>query len=439
MEDSINRFSEEKGFLEINADGHLEFDGIDCVELAQRFGTPLHVISKKKILENYSYILNGFKSIYTDTDVAYAVKANPLLSVCKIMYDAGSMLEVISFGELLLANLVGVSPSKLIYNGNYKSRESINQAVRMGVLINIDSFKEIEVVSEQAKKLGIHAKVGLRINPVVKTGTGDMWETALEESKFGISIQEGFEAYKKAKEMQNLDVIAVHAHIGSQIEDSRPYKIACERVVEFTEELNRKLGLRIYIVDMGGGFPVPFRYKKTAPIENYAEAIAGTLREAIDKTNLLRPKLIIEPGGSLVGDSSILLLRVGVVKNRESTRRWAIVDGGANVNMRATQGWYKYQFVCCNKMKGPNLKKYNIGGPLCFAGDVLAFDRMLPELEEEDILACLDSGAYTLSTENRYNSHPLPTVVMIEETGIRIVRRREGLFDLARSVGEEMF
>jgi len=183
---------------------------------------------------------------------------------------------------------------------------------------------------------------------------------------------------------------------------------------------------------MGGGSLILFRYKKLPPIEDYAEAVAGASLSNLKRVDMPLPKSVLEPGGSLVCNTTILLVKVAVVRNKENAHKGVIVNGGANVNLRVAQGWYKYQFVRCNWMRAQNLTGYNIGGPLCYAGDVLARDRILPELRSGDILGCLDTGAYTISAENRCNSYPLAAIVMFREDGqAEVIQLRESLADLA--------
>jgi len=432
----LNEFFPEEGFLEVNTKGHLEFDGFDTVELVEKFGTPLYVISERKLRENYRRISKVFKTLYPHVEIAYAIKANPLLAVCKILREEGAWAEVVSKGELFIANLAGFEESKIVFDGCNKDRSSLRLAIKIGALINAESLREIEIIEEEAAKLGTIARIGIRINPIVKTGTLSEWETALANSKFGINIDKGIEAYKKVNKMKHIEVVGIHTHIGSQIETVEPYVTATERIMDLVYKLNKELGIEIEVIDLGGGFPIPFRYKRIPPIEEYARGILEVFNKKREEYGFDEPKIIIEPGGSIVGNTTLLLLRVGIIKREESSVKWAYVDGGADVNLRATQGWYVYPIVCCNKMNSLKKEKINIAGPLCYMGDVLGYNRELPPLEEGDILAMLDCGAYTISTWNRYNSHPLPAVVLIRKNKATLIRRRENLIDLV--IGEEV-
>lgn len=430
----LNQFVPEEGYLDTTDSGHLAFDGHDCVELAHRFGTPLYVMSGRKIRENYRALSTTFTALYKNVKVAYAYKANPVLAALKILHEEGALAEVISTGELFLADVIGVKGSNIIFNGCNKDRKGIRQAINMGALINVDSFQELKMVEEEAAKKNTKARIGIRINPVVKTGTLNVWETALEESKFGIALSRGLEAYKKAQKMDHVEIVGIHTHIGSQVGNGKPYTTATERIMDFLGEL-KKCGIDIQVVDMGGGIAVPFRYKDTPPLDVFARAILEPFNQKREEYDLGEPTLVIEPGGRIIGTTTILLLTVGTVKREESTKKWAMVDGGANINLRATQGWYVYQCFCCNKMTEKR-ETINVAGPLCYAGDVLAHNRQLPHLEEGDVLALLDCGAYTMAVFNRYNSYPFPAVVLLNDKAI-VVRKRETFTDLLR--GERFF
>lgn len=435
-EKKLNTFVPEPGYLEVNDTGHLQFDGIDCVDLAEEYGTPLYVLSERKIRENYTNLVNAFTGVYPYTKVAYAYKANPVLSALRILNEENAFAEVISTGELFLARVVGVPGENIVFNGCYKDRRGIDLAIKMGALINVGSFNELDIVHEEASKLGMTARIGVRINPVVRTGTLSVWETALDESKFGIRLEKGLKAYKKAKKLENVNVVGIHTHIGSQIENADPYRVAATRIMDFVGDLKEKLDIDLEVVDMGGGIAVPFKYLDRDPLEEYAHAVLDPFIEKKEEYALSDCNVVIEPGGSIIGTTTILLVRVGIVKREESGKKWAMVDGGANINLRATQGWYVYQSVCCNKMTEQKKEVINIAGPLCYAGDVLGYNRELPYLEEDDIVAFLHCGAYTMAILNRYNSYPFPAAVLIENGSPRVIKRREILTDLF--MGEEL-
>lgn len=424
-----------KSFLGINKEGILEIEGVSSVELAKRYKTPLYVFSEKSIRDNYRRVSKAFKSLYPNTEIAYAYKACPLMAVCKILKGEGALAEVLSMGELHIASLVGYSGSRIIFNGNNKSRESLRAALTTGALINVDSLHELKMLQDEASQQDRTARISIRVNPVVPAETIEEWETALENSKFGVSMfaDAACDAYKEAMKQGHMDIIGIHSHIGSQVEKVEPYRTATERILEFVGKLKKDLGLKLQVVNLGGGFPIEFDYRggEIPPIEEYAEAVMTTVRKKTDEFDLGEPKIVFEPGGSIVGSSALLLLSVGTIKKRRDGKKLVAVDGGANVNLRATQGWYNYQFVCCNKMnQEKDRETFDIVGPLCYAGDVLGRDKDLPTLEEGDIVAAMECGAYTVAVMNRYNSYPLPAVVLVNDGDAEVIKRAETLNDL---------
>lgn len=437
IEERMKPFEPQEGFLTTDEKGHLAIDGMDTVALAHEYGTPLYVFSEKRIRENYLGYLKAFTSNYPQTEIFYALKANPLLAICKILLNEGAGLEAGGPGELYIARLLGTSPEKIVFNGNNKSRQELRTAIDLGIIINIDSIYEMEAINEEAQKAGKKANISIRVSPDVPPGIEgtrpELW-TGLRKSKFGVDIESGlaYKAYKRSLNMDSIEVLGIHTHIGSPVEETRPYGIAAERIMEFAALLKSKLDIELELINMGGGFNIPFRHKGDLPTaEEYAKVITSTIKNKIREYDLAEPKLLLEPGGAIVGDAAILLLKVGMVKETPGLAKWTAVDGGANVILRASQGWYHYQIVAANKMNFKPTEKVNIAGPLCYSGDVIARNRMLPALAEGDILAALEAGAYTFTYEfHGGGSHPLPAVILISNKGDEVIRRRETLSDI---------
>lgn len=427
-----------EGFLEVNDKGHLTINGLDTIGLTERHGTPLYVFNEERIRSNFRKWTRAFTSRYPATEVFYALKANPLLAVCKILQQEGAGFEVGGPGELFIAELLGVPSHRIILNGNNKSRQELARAIEIGATINVDSIDELEAVQEEAEALGAVARITFRINPDVRPDVRDvhleLW-TGIRESKFGIDIESGlaYEACEMAMKMKNVNVVGIHTHLGSPVEDTRPYQTAAERVMEFAGRLKRELGIELDLVNMGGGFAIPFGYKEGLPSpEEYAESITSAMKEQSRKFNMKEPKLLLEPGGAIVGDTAILLLKVGMTKEVPGVKKWVAVDGGANVILRASQEWYVYQLVTANRMLEKDVETVTIVGPLCYSGDILARDRRMPRLKEGDILAALDVGAYTFAYEfHGAGSHTLPPIVLVSgEAKDEMIRRGESLADV---------
>lgn len=436
--DKISSFHPIEGFLTVNERDHLVIEGLDTVDLAAKYGTPVYIVSEDRIRDNFRIWLNAFQSRYRRTLIFYALKANPLLAVCRIVQQEGAGFEVGGPGELYTAQLLGIEPERIILNGNNKSREQLANAIKIGTTINIDSIDELNAVQVEAAKCGANAKVALRINPNVgpedETVHSEIW-TGLRECKFGIDVESGlaFEAFKISTKMKNVKVAGIHVHIGSPVEDTRPYRTAVRRVMHFVGILKKEVGISLDFINLGGGFAIPFKYKSDVPSpDDYADTITSTLMEGLREFDLNEMDLVLEIGGALVGDSAILLLTVGMTKETPGVSKWVAVDGGANILLRASQGWYNYQFVTANRMNDEPTEVVNIAGPLCYSGDVLARGRRMPKLRGGDILAAIDAGAYTFTYEfHGGGSYPIPPIVLVSDgTKDELIRRGEKLADL---------
>jgi len=436
--DNMKPFRPIERFLAVNDKGHLTIEGLDTVVLAERHGTPLYVISEDRIRENCRKWVKAFTSRYPRTEIFYALKANPLLAVCRIVQQEGFGFEVGGPGELYIAQLLGVPPDRIILNGNNKSRQELAKAIEIGATINVDSIDELRTIEEEAKGLGAMARIAFRVTPDVRPDDKrvhpELW-TGLRESKFGIDVKSGqaYEAYEMAMKMRNVNVVGIHTHIGSPVEDRQPYRTAAERVMEFAGRLKKELGISLGSINLGGGFAIPFKHKEGLPsVEEYAETITSVVGKKSRELDLREPRLVLETGGAIIGDTAILLLKVGMAKETPGVTKWVAVDGGANVILRASQGWYTYQFVTANRMLERSTETVNIAGPLCYSGDVLARDRRVPKLAEGDTLAALDVGAYTFTYEfHGAGSHPLPPIVLVSGEGKdEMIRRGESLADI---------
>ena len=435
---SMKPFNPVEGFLTINDRGHLAIEEIDTVFLAEKYGTPLYVISEDRIRENFRRWLKALTSKRLRTKIFYALKANPLLAVCRILQQEGAGFEVGGPGELYIAELLGMPPDRIVLNGNDKSRQELRRGIEMGATINVDSISELRAIQEEAEGLDTVARIAFRINPDVRPATGEvhleLW-TALRESKFGIDVESGlaYKACETAMQMKNINVVGLHIHLGSPVEDILPYRVGAERTMEFARGLKEKLGVNLRFINIGGGFAIPFKHKDgLPPPEEYAETVISVVYQKTREFGLNEPDLMLEPGGAMVGDAAILLLKVGMTKETPGIAKWVAVDGGANIILRASQEWYTYQFVAANKMLENDTQTVNIAGPLCYSGDVLARNRRMPNLLEGDILAALDVGAYTFTYEfHGAGSHPLPSIVLVNGEGVDdLIRRSETLADL---------
>lgn len=435
FQDMINRnaLKKEKSHLEINQKGNLTLCEIDTVEIAKQFGTPLFVFNEDKIRQNFRNMRAAFKKHYEKIEICFAYKSNSLLSVLQVLKEEGAYADVVSEGEYYKALNVGVDSDKIIFNGNNKSRREIKKAIMFNSIINADSLNEIEMIIEEAKIINKPANICIRVNPNVSVDIIDEFSTGIKKSKFGVDIDNGdaIKAFESAVNSEYCNVKGIHAHIGSQIEKSEGYKLSAEKIMDFCGKLKQKLHLDLEYINLGGGYAIPFEYlDKCDTFEDFANVITAIIKEKVEEYNMKEPFLLIEPGGSLIGNTAITLMSVGTVKQKEN-KKLAALNGGADILLRATQGWYTYRAECANKMNESRNCLYDLVGPLCYEGDITAHDRKLPKLEENDIIAFIDTGAYTVSLMNHYNCRLLPAILMVNSKGeIKIIRRREESSDL---------
>jgi len=419
--------------LAVDANGHILIDGIDTVALVRQFGSPLYVMSAERLRRNYRSFESAFKSTYGKVLICFAYKANSHLAICKLLKDEGAGAEVASGGELHVALKAGVSPEKIVFDGPNKTAEELRTVIETGVrLINADSTTEIKRISKVAAQVGKKPTIGIRVNPDIPAATHPHLATGLQEHKFGVWIEDSFEAYKLASKEKNINIAGVQAHIGSDIWSVEPFRDSVARIFNLIGDLHDKLGLQISLVDLGGGLGIQYsRDQLPASINEYAHAIASSIRENARERHLPLPMLILEPGRAIAGDAGILLTTVGIVK--EAARRtWAIVDAGMNLLLRPALYDSYHHVIVANKASETSTARYSIGGPCCESGDYLAKDRMLPKLVEGDMLAVLDTGAYGFTMSSHYNSYPRCAVVMVENGVGRLIRSRETYEDLLR-------
>lgn len=419
----------------VNELGNLTIGGLDSVELAGRFGTPLYVMDEERIRENYRRFYRAFADRWPSVMVCYAYKANSNLAACKILQSEGAGAEVSSINELKMARFVGVPGERMVFNGNNKTREELELAVAEGVLINVDSLQELEAVGLIANAVGRVARISFRVNPDIEAPTHPHVATGLRESKFGLDIASGqaLEAYRKAMAMGHVEILGIHSHIGSQILDPSPFEEEATKLLELVAQLKEELGLELELVDFGGGLGIPYKPgEQELPPERLAERIVGVVDRAVKGRGLRKPMLVFEPGRYIVADAGVLLVRVGYCKSRPRMPDWVAVDAGINALIRPALYDAYHHIEVASRMKEEHTELVNVGGPLCEAGDVLGKERLLPKIESGDLMAIFDVGAYGLAMSSQHTAQPRPAMVLVKEGKAEIVRERESYDDLTR-------
>ncbi len=424
--------------LSVNDRGHLVIGGCDCVKLAEEYGTPLYIMDEELIRKNCRAFRKGIEKYYDGNGlVLYASKAFSSLAACRIAEQEGLGLDVVSGGEVYTALKAGFPVDRIYFHGNNKSREELVMALDNSIgRIVVDSYEELFNLDGIAGSKNKCADVLFRIKPGIDAHTHDFIKTGQIDSKFGFALETGeaFDVIRRASKMDNINVVGLHCHIGSQIFDIEPFVEAVKVMLNFISELKEKLGLEIKELNLGGGFGIKY-IPAHDPIEyeKYLEAVAETVKATAKEKNLYLPKILIEPGRSIVGPAGITLYAVGSVKDIPGIRKYITIDGGMTDNPRYILYEAVYDAVIANRADAPRTEKVTIAGKCCESGDLIAKDIDMPEIKAGDILAVLATGAYNYSMSSNYNRIPRPSVVLVKEGKSRLIVARESYDDLVRN------
>jgi D-ornithine/D-lysine decarboxylase len=460
------------GYLEAQLGGHLTINGMDALSLVSEHETPLFVFSESRIKANIERLKRAGAAVERPVRFFYASKANSNMAVLKTVLDAGIDAEVNSGGELFKALRVGFRPEQLIFNGTSKTDAEIDAAVHAGIYaINVDSIYEIGLVEESARRLNKRARIALRLVPEIGTRSHLGLQTALLTSKFGISSSEVLDAFRRAQRHPELvHVCGIHIHVGSQTPDVEPFALAFKTMWEHLVTIQRETGHTLEHINLGGGIPVNY-LRDRAQAAQLPEHERDMLGADVEPTEVLTAALgvaresaraagaehlldsltiLLEPGRSIIADAGLVLTTVRNIKRRPETGDvWLLTDAGYNLLLSMNNYKWYYHLISATRADAPADSEYKVAGPLCDSGDVY-FDierggrlpdyRRLPgEVRPGEILALLNSGAYSLAQMFPYNGRPLPAAVMVNEGGrARLIRRRDTHDDLiAQDIWEE--
>ena len=419
---------------EVNNRRHLVIGGCDVVDLANEFGTPLYLFDESTLRHKCREFKDEFCKYYPDTLVIYASKAFLNRALALIFKEEGLGLDVVSGGELSIAHSVDFPLDKVYFHGNNKTPEELNLALDLGVgRIVVDNFYELELLNRLAGEKGISQNILLRLTPGVDPHTHQYTTTGTIESKFGFPLATGQaeEAVTQALSASNLNLLGLHFHLGSPVSEIQPYELAIELVLRFGREMSGKLGFNLSEFGIGGGFAVPYTLDSKVPtIAGYARAVTGKLNGLISGLGLSRPRLIIEPGRAIVGQAGVALYKVGAIKEIPGIKKYVCVDGGMSDNIRPALYGAKYEALVANKASEAEREMITIAGKLCESGDILVKDVNLATVHPGDIIAIPVCGAYSIPMSSNYNAMPRPAIVMVKESGARLIRRRETYQDM---------
>jgi diaminopimelate decarboxylase len=417
--------------LKINEKNHLDIGGCDAVELAEEYGTPIYVIDEERIRDNYKRVYNAFTKYYADFKILYACKANTNLSVMRILEEVGSCIDAVSPGEVYTSLKTGFSPERILFTGNNVTNDELKYVDGTSVRINIDSISQLKRLSKIVNPEGY--KVSFRVNPMVGAGHHEHCITGGEMSKFGIKESEAVEVYQMAKDM-GFNPVGMHTHIGSGILDPEPFKLATNVLMDIAGKVAQGADIDFEFLDLGGGLGIPYTPEEgLLDIDPFAEEITTIFKSKLAEYGMdgvKKPSMYIEPGRYLVGDASVILTRVNTIK--ESYRKFIGVDCGFNTLLRPAMYDSYHHIVVANKTntEGEKLEKIDVAGNVCESGDLFARDRPLPKIEEGDLLAIMNAGAYSFSMASQYNSRPRPAEILTKNGESEIIREKETYEDL---------
>ena len=418
----------------IDDKGRLIIGGCDTVELAADFGTPLYLFDEFSLRRNCTEFKAEFSKRYAGTTIIYACKAFINKALALILNDEGLGLDVVSAGELSIAQSVGFPLDKVYFHGNNKSAEEIRLALKWHIgRIVVDNFHELNMLDEIAKEQDCIPDILLRLSPGVDPHTHKYIATGIVDSKFGFPLTSGEEAVAQAMSLPNLNLIGLHFHIGSLIFEAEPYQEAIELILNLAAEMKQRYGFELRELDVGGGFAIQYTLDSPAPpVSTYAETIASKIISKCRELKLALPQLIIEPGRAITGRAGVALYKVGVVKEIPGVRCYVSVDGGMADNIRPALYGAKHEAVVANKVLEREAGKVTIAGKFCESGDILVRGINLPPVSAGDIIAIPSCGAYCLPQASNYNASLKPAVVLVKEGKAQLIRRRETLDDLTR-------
>ena len=419
----------------INEKGNIEIGGCDLVELANKYGTPLYVFDEATIRSITASYKDAFKS-YPNMRMMFASKAFMTKAICRIMEQEGFGLDLCSGGEIYTAKAAGFDMSKTLFNGNNKSYDELNMALEYGIgTISVDNFLELALLNSIAESQNKTVRILLRITPGIECHTHEYIQTGHLDSKFGFDLTQLDEAIELIlDEYKNLNLIGLHAHIGSQIFEKKVYFDEVGVIFKEIKRINDKYGISLSEVNLGGGLGIKYT-QKDAPISVYeiAETIIESIKVHSKQYGIEEPKVFIEPGRSIVGTSGVTLYTAGSSKQVPHGKKYQAVDGGMSDNVRPSMYQAEYTVEIANK---PNQKadtKVTIAGKHCESGDILAKEIMLPEIEEGDIICFYDTGAYGYSMSSNYNRVLKPAAVLVNNGKSDIIINRQTYEQLCES------
>lgn len=418
--------------LKTNDNGNLSIGGCDLTELAEKYGTPLYVLDEETIRAICRDYKKAF-SKYEKVRMMYASKALCTMGTSVLISSEGFGFDVVSGGEIYTLHKAGIDMSNVLFNGNNKSIDELNLALDLGVgRISVDNFLELSLLNELAKSKNLVANILLRITPGIECHTHEYIQTGHLDSKFGFDLTQIDEAIDLIlNTYSNLKLHGLHAHIGSQIFETKVYHDEIEILIKELSRLDEKFNLKLDEINIGGGLGVKYTEKDVPPSTyEIADVIINSLNENIQKYEIEPPTVFLEPGRSVISTAGVTLYTLGSSKQVPQGKKYVAVDGGMADNIRPAMYEAEYIAQIVNKPDFELSQNVTIAGRFCESGDILIKDINLPEIEEGDILCVFNTGAYNYSMASNYNRVQKPAMVLVNNSQSDIIVNRETLEDL---------
>ena len=399
-------------------DNKLIIEKINVQDIAKKYGTPTYCYSYARLKKNINNFQKNFRSF--SPLICFAVKSNTNVNLIREIKKFGLGADVVSKGELMMALKAGVSPKKIVFSGVGKTSEEINFAVEKKILlINAESESEIREIDRVAKIKKRKVKIGIRLNPNTDAKTLSQISTGKKENKFGVNEKTFFKLVNFCKSSKNIDLKCLSVHIGSQILDYKPY----EKMLKVVDRIIHKINHKFEFIDLGGGMGISYKYEdKKLNYSKYSEIIKKFLKKH-------KSKIIFEPGRSIIGDTGILISKIIYIKKNES-KNFIILDAAMNDLMRPALYGAHHKILPSTKSKKKSNKTYEFVGPICESTDKFNTLKNFQELEEKDLIAICDVGAYGMSLSSNYNVRLKPSEILIKGSKIKIIRKKQKYKDL---------
>lgn len=417
--------------------GILYFDGCNTLDLAEKYGTPLYVLSETAIVEKCKEIKDAFLQRYERTRAAYAAKAFLTISMCKIIEREGLCIDVVSGGELYTAIKADFPPEKIEFNGNNKSLVELEMAIDYNIgRIIVDGLDELKLIESICKEKNKKVNVLYRITPGVKSDSHDYIVTGKKDSKFGIPLDDEiiFPAIEQAIKSEYANFMGFHFHVGSQLQDNESHLKALETSLKLIKETKEKYNYVTPEINIGGGFGIVYtELDEKRTYSYFLDPMMKRIEDFSKETGIKRPEVVIEPGRSIVGEAGITLYTIGTIKEIKGIRKYVSIDGGMTDNIRPALYQSKYEGISANKAGEPKTDIVTICGKCCESGDILIKDAKVAPLQRGDIFAIFSTGAYGYSMASNYNKNQLPAVVLVKNGESRLIVKRQSYEDMIKN------